>query len=265
MERVKSADPNQVSIKVSFKDGRTDWIAIAPNNADLSAGEHKGKGMALCVRSHAGKTTAARQRPVGERLRKLRDYRWSSYRAYAGMEKMPSWLITGPILAFYSGGLKEQRRKYRQFVEGVFDKEEGEDQSAFRSSTLAIGGDEFVDWIRGKLIERACEAKCASDIALRRQAEAVPVENVLNVAARILGVEPSAFEQRRRNSDLRGVAAYALCRFAGLTQRDAAEVLGIKTGAAVGQQLQRLRRRLLADSHLRERLARIEEALCASR
>jgi len=36
---------------------RTDWIAIAPDNADLSAGEHKGKGMALCVRSQAGKTT----------------------------------------------------------------------------------------------------------------------------------------------------------------------------------------------------------------
>jgi hypothetical protein len=57
LERVKSADPNQVSIKVSFKDGRTDWIAIAPDTADLSAGKHKGKGMALCVRSHAGKTT----------------------------------------------------------------------------------------------------------------------------------------------------------------------------------------------------------------
>jgi hypothetical protein len=57
LERVKSADPNQVSIKVRFKDGRTDWITIAPNNADLSAGKHKGKGMALCVRSHAGKAT----------------------------------------------------------------------------------------------------------------------------------------------------------------------------------------------------------------
>ena len=57
LERMQSADPNQVSIKVSFKDGRTDWIAIAPDNADLSAGEHKGKGMALCVRSQAGKRT----------------------------------------------------------------------------------------------------------------------------------------------------------------------------------------------------------------
>ena len=57
LERVKSADPNHVSIKVRFKDGRTDWIAVAPNNADLSAGKHKGKGMALCVRSQAGETT----------------------------------------------------------------------------------------------------------------------------------------------------------------------------------------------------------------
>ena len=32
------------------------------------------------------RTTAARRRPVEERLKRLRNYRWSSYRAYAGKE-----------------------------------------------------------------------------------------------------------------------------------------------------------------------------------
>jgi hypothetical protein len=54
-----------------------------------------------------------------------------------------------------------------------------------------------------------------------------------------------------------------LCRFAGLTQREVAALLGVKTGAAVGQQLQRLQLRLRADAHLRRRLATIETTLAA--
>ena len=49
-----------------------------------------------------------------------------------------------------------------------------------------------------------------------------------------------------------------LCRFAGLTQREAADVLGMKTGAAVGQQLQR---RMDASSRLRRHVGGIEQAL----
>lgn len=79
----------------------------------------------------------------------------------------------------------------------------------------------------------------------------------------MLNVEADAFQQRRRNSDLRGIAARLLCRYAGLTQREAAGVLNMKTGAAVGQQLQRLQSRLAADPHLRRLLADIEKTLAS--
>lgn len=222
-------------------------------------------GLSRYVHLNPVRTAAALKRPVTERLRRLGDYRWSSYQAYAGRVKPPPWLACDPILAFFSGGSVEQRRKYRGFVEDALGEGEVEDQSAFRTTALAIGGDAFVDWIREKLIERGRDSKCAADTALRRHAEVVPVEDVLRVAARILQVHPSAFEERRRNSDLRGVAAHALCRFAGLSQREAAAELGMKTGAAVGQQLQRLRQRVCTDTHLRNRLASLEAALCVSR
>jgi hypothetical protein len=198
-------------------------------------------------------------------VEQLRGYRWSSYQAYAGKVKPPPWLACDPILAFFPGGSVEQRRKYRGFVEDALGEAEVEDQSAFGTTALAIGGDAFVDWIREKLIERGRDSKCAADTALRRHAEVVPAEDVLRVAARILEVHPSAFEERRRNSDLRGVAAHALCRFAGLTQREAAAVLGMNTGAAVGQQLQRLRNRVCSDPHLRDRLESLETSLHTSR
>jgi hypothetical protein len=91
----------------------------------------------------------------------------------------------------------------------------------------------------------------------------LPAANVLEVAAQLLGVPRAAFEARRRNSDLRCIAARLLCRFAGLTQRDAAAVLGMKTGAAVGLQIRRLEARLTSEPRLRRRLADIESVLAS--
>jgi len=57
LKRLESTDPNQIALEVSFKNGRTDWIAIASKDTDLSVGTHKGKGMALCARDENGKIT----------------------------------------------------------------------------------------------------------------------------------------------------------------------------------------------------------------
>src|SRR5437899_3083054 len=57
-------------------------------------------------------------RMVRERLKKLREFPWSSYRAYAGKEKAPDWLSTEPVLELGGKGtLREQRESYRKYVE----------------------------------------------------------------------------------------------------------------------------------------------------
>ena len=55
--------------------------------------------------------------------------------------------------------------------------------------------------------------------------------------------------------------AHLLCRQAGLTHREAATVLGMRSGSAVAFQLQRLAARLEADPRLRRRLGDIEKEL----
>jgi hypothetical protein len=47
---------------------------------------------------------------VGRRLRVLREYRWSSYRAYAGLERAPQWLWT-ECLEGACGGRDEKSRR----------------------------------------------------------------------------------------------------------------------------------------------------------
>lgn len=207
------------------------------------------------------RTTAARQLPVEERLRQLREYRWSSYPAYVGSEKAPDWLACGPILAFCGKKPPQQRREYRRFVESELDGEKDDAVRELKSTAPAVGGEAFVDWVREQLLKRGRGHKCAEDADLRKMVGVLPVERVLGVAAGALAVRPEAFRERRRNSDMRGIASRVLCRHAGLTQREAAAVLGMKTGAATGQQLRRLEARLDADSELRRQLAVIEDAL----
>jgi predicted transcriptional regulator len=57
------------------------------------------------------------------------------------------------------------------------------------------------------------------------------------------------------------VTAKMLCKYGGLTQREVAEILGLRTGAAVSIQLKNLSAALVADRGLRRRVARIEKTL----
>lgn len=48
---------------------------------------------------------------VRRRLETLRDYPWSSWRVYSGMERAPGWLETGTIGSGCGGRSREERRK----------------------------------------------------------------------------------------------------------------------------------------------------------
>ena len=68
---------------------------------------------------------------------------------------------------------------------------------------------------------------------------------------------------RRRDSGFRAVASRMLCKYGGLTQRDAASVLGVKTGVAVSCQLKKLKALLETDQSMRRLVERREKRLSA--
>jgi len=207
------------------------------------------------------RTTAALRLPAEERLQRLERYRWSSYRAYAGHDKVPGWLTCGPVLAFCGHKLVEQRREYRRFVESAMGETAQEDENLVKSSALAVGGESFVDWIRTRLLDGGRRRKSPQDDCLRALSVYLPAERVLEVTAHALGVRPEAFRQRRRSSDLRGIAIRMLCRYAGLTQRAAAVALGMGSGAAAGRQMKRIEERARNDRRRHRLVASIESAL----
>src|SRR5690606_21281205 len=76
-----------------------------------------------------------------------------------------------------------------------------------------------------------------------------------------LDEDRASFDERRRNSPLRAVAGRFLVRFAGLTQREVAELLSMGSGAAVSAQAKRYDHWLAASPHLRTTVGRIERHL----
>lgn len=70
-----------------------------------------------------------------------------------------------------------------------------------------------------------------------------------------------AFKRRRRNSQLRPVAARCLVRYAGLSQRGVADLLNVGSGSAVCNQLNRLSGKLATDRKLRGEVSRLEKEL----
>ena len=211
------------------------------------------------------RTAAGSALEADEARRFLRGYSWSSYRAYMGRSKPPPWLLCGPILALCGRSVREAQRQYARFVEEALTEPDREVDSLLKSSPLGIGGAAFLDDIREQLIERRRQSKHPEDVRFRNDIASLDPETVLSVTARVLGADPAVFLERRRGSWLRGIASRMLCRYADLSQREAAATLGMRTGAAVGRQLRCLDESLARDRRLRRRVAACEAALRETR
>ncbi len=56
----------------------------------------------------------------------------------------------------------------------------------------------------------------------------------------VLNIQPDSLQKRGMNSLVRRVVAYALCHYGGLTQREVAALMGLRSGVAVSLQLKKV-------------------------
>ena len=199
--------------------------------------------------------------PLKERIAYLRKYPWSSYRSYIGEGKKLGYVTYGPVLAGTGVRKRRRQREYRQYVEEGLARTDADFLEVLGASPLAIGGDEFVGWVRDACIELGEKAARPEDVSFRRQVLYVSREKVLEVVGRHLGVRPSEFCERRRHSVFRPVAARMLVKYAGLTLRGVADTLGMKSGAATGQQVAKVAAMITSDRATSRLVVAIEEAL----
>lgn len=199
--------------------------------------------------------------PIAEQIKYLRGYAWGTYLSYIGERKSFDFVEYAPILSEMSGKRRGWPRRYREFVENGLTGEDEDLKMAMKKSPRSIGGDGFRAWV-DELYEKLIKShRHPEDAAFRRITEPLTAEDVLSILAEVFEVSIDEFCRRRRDSVLRGMAGRFLVRYAGMTQRAAAEKIGGVSGDAVGRQMRKVRQLLETDRRLRVLAGRAGESL----
>ena len=217
--------------------------------------------MGLDKRARQADRLGARGRPdrrqAQERVERLRNYRWSSSRFYAGFDKAPEWMNCTAVLELGGGGgtVREQQRRYQQYVEEAI--REGMQTSPWEhvQAQLVLGGCEFLEKIRRKV--GGCHREQPQRRALKRRRS---WKEVLTAVEGLCGEKWEALRDRHGHW-ARELALYLGRRTCGLRLAELGSALGGTDYAAVSVAIKRFERRLIRDHSLRKTVESIEQLL----
>ena len=244
--------------------GRFKAVTLEPNaGAELSRYVHlnpirvKALGLGKRARQAAavGLGCAPPAKVVAERLGQLRQYRWSSYRGYVGLEREEEWLASGAVLAMVGGARSEKarwRRRYREYVEEAV--REGLEESPWErvQGQVLLGGAEFVRRMRGLVKGNPKEQSSVRQLRARAS-----LERVVAVVEEMKG---EGWERwRDRHGDWgRDAVLYLGRRYCGLKLRELGEAVGGIDYRSVGWAVTEFEERLRHDKKLRRLVERAE-------
>jgi REP element-mobilizing transposase RayT len=154
------------------------------------------------------------------------EWRWSSYRATAGLAAVPLWLEPAPILdTLDSGNWNIAMRDYREFVAAGVGRETSPWENLVAQAFL--GGTEFLQRVDARIRAQKCSRENPLD---QRTFRATTIESVRKVVESMDTVDcwppPSS-------SDARAVFALLAKRHSSATHAEIGRLLGI-TGQGVG-------------------------------
>lgn len=158
--------------------------------------------------------------PSGLNTNKNRHYPWSSYRIYLGIK--PSDLVdTEPVLVRFGDTLKEQQKRYREFVESEDLRESG------RRDTRHL--ENYPSFVEKVDVERQ------SAQMNRREDDSLKVaERILREVSLSLSLTPNEMgdlPESRRRGLARHVAMYLIRKQTSLPLRSIGQLLGVKAPA----------------------------------
>lgn len=199
---------------------------------------------------------AWRGRPLEERRARLRSYEWSSFRAYAGLTAGSEWVCRAPLLAM-TPGKGAQETRYRRYVEEGLRRPDDAFKREITGSVLALGPEEFRLRVQREHEAQVGRRAKREDVSLRHARTFEKPASVMSEVCDALGIRLADLRRRRRDGLHRGIAALALIRRCGLTQREAAAEIGLSSGSAVSYLARLVKARCRADEDTAELVRRL--------
>ena len=187
---------------------------------------------------------------IRERLRVLREHRWSSYRAYGNYGALPEWLATGEILARAGG-----RERYRRFVQSYVTRGIDPDEFTAFTERVAIGSREFLDRARSWVKTVTPEHLNRSFVASR-----IPFDKIVTVVEQVKGEAFVDFRDRYGDWGM-PMVLYLARMHSGLTLGMIGELAGGKGYKTVSTSIRRFKNRLETDVALQGVLKQCTEEM----
>jgi len=202
--------------------------------------------------ARAGRKTTEDRRLIEQRLAVLREYRWSSYRAYAGWARGPAWLDAAAVLAQWPEGGQRKQSAYREHVEHAV--REGLPRSPWErlEAGMVLGGREFVDRVRARLRGNRRE-----QTELRRLEGRAGFADVVAAVEKVKGEKWESFRDRHGDWG-RDLVMYLVRRRCGIKLAELGKALGGLDYATVSAAVKRFGERLRQDRALAGVVKRVE-------
>jgi len=234
-----------------------EWGLVLSRYVHLNPLRTKKHAMSKAQRQEVatGKRKGASQSEIDNRLVALNAYRWSSYRAFAGLEPEPAWLETAGIAGLIGGGARGWRRKYRALVEEGAREGASSPWPALEAQVV-LGGEALLEDVRGRLVKGARREHAGKRALRARRA----FQEVVAAVAAHRG-EPWEEFSKRRGDCGREMVWWLARRHCGLTLAQLGEKAGPVDYAAVGMALSRFESKMRANSDLRRDATQIEEQM----
>ena len=185
-------------------------------------------------------------------VRRLVDYRWSSYPAYAYGRKKPDWLKIEVLLGFYSRKIRHE--EYRKQVQ-EYAKEEKKVWEDVKYG-LFMGSPEFIEKLSLRYLKK-------QEKEMPQQRQVLKGEELRKKtwkAAEALGLEMEELRQRSRvkahEKESRDVLVYLLWENGIYTNAEIGELFGLSY-SAVSKQAGLFQRRLLKDKQLKRKYDKV--------
>jgi putative transposase len=191
-------------------------------------------------------------------VKRLADYKWSSYRAYAYAKSHQNWLNTNVILSQFIN-VKDQHQAYRENIQ-KYSKEEQRVWEDLRHG-IFVGTEKFVKRIKKRYLPDMPHAELPHQ---KRVIKDVNIETVLSKAAGILKCDMDLYRESTRISKSvktdRDLLIYIAWQFGVATNQDIGEKFGL-TYSAVSQRVRVIKEMLNKDKEFERKYRRIKSLI----
>jgi len=218
------------------------------------AGQGLGKHQRAASRAGVGGPVS--QEMVSKRLEQLREYRWSSYRSYAGYGGGVGWLWREPLDRLCGGRTQSERRTaLREYTEQPLHQGVLEQPWDRLLGGLVLGSEAFARRLRQEARGNAREQPTLRKLSNRT--------NWSQIVGALEKVRKERWEDfSRRHGDWgRDAGLWLGRRWGRYSLRELGELAGGMDYAAVGQAVSRFGRRLEQQPNLRKNMSKIENQL----